>query len=253
MAEEQPGNDVSSYSDPIYDRIERINRALARHWRILVIIVLVIVAAVTTLSNMDSSSPEALSATAYSEAADDSEKLQAVANDENILAEFRFKAANDLLQQALADNKIEEANKMLTLVEAQAKAADSSTLKMHALMSKGSIQSQSGEFDAAIATYGEALRLSRSSEEKSAKYMAQFNKAALEIRQADKNEDQEIAKELRTNAYYALDQLRNQEDINNTSLQQAAEYAYYDLIRSHPSLVDDGSSESTEEETAPAE
>lgn len=253
MAEEQPANDVSSYSDPIYDVLERVNRSLAKNWRIIAIIILILVAGITYLLNSSTSTAEAVSATAYTEAAGDADKLKAVAADASILPAFRFRAANDLLKMALSDNKLDEAQQHLSAVEAQAKASGSDQLQMYALISKASLQSQAGEIEAAINTYTSAIQAGRKSNDQAANLLAQFNKAALQVTLANKIEDAEQAKTLREDAFFAFDNLRQDQELNNTSLQQASEYAYYDLLRKFPALNPDNEAEALSTEETPTE
>ena len=253
MAEEQPANDVSSYSDPIYDVLERVNRSLAKNWRIIAIVILILVAGITYLLNSSTSTAEAVSATAYTEAAGDADKLKAVAADAGILPAFRFRAANDLLKMALRDNKLDEAKQHLGAVEAQAKAAGSEQLQMYALISKASLQSQAGEIEAAINTYSSALQAGRKSDDQAASLLAQFNKAALQVTLANKVEDAEQATMLREDAFFAFDNLRQDQELNNSSLQQASEYAYYDLLRKYPALNPDNETEAPSTEETPAE
>ena len=241
MADENPANDVSSYSDPIYDRLERVNRVLASNWRLITIVILAAVIGLTVLGNSGGNSAEAQSATAYNNAAGDADKLKAVAADSSILAEFRFQAANDLVQQALDNDKLEEAQQYLTVASEQAQAAKSDKLKMYAHISTAALQSEAGELEAAINSYSEALAIGRNSDFKAAGYLAQFNKAQLQIRAAASTEDASVANELRSSALSTLDQLRSAQGsaqgLNGSRLQEAAEYSYYDLLRKFPALA----------------
>lgn len=241
MAEPQD-NDVSSYSDPIYDRLEGVKRFLANNWLLLAIIVLSVVVVITALNNMDTNTPESRSATAYNDARGDKEKLKALTANSDMVATFRFKAANDLFQMALDDKDLDQARQYLSTVEEQARASQSSELKLYAAISRASFQHQAGELEAALQTYEEALRSSTAVKEvKAGRYLAQFNQAQVQIAYAASLEDQEQAMQLRERARDTLDQLRVDITLENSGsrLQQAAEYSYWNLLRAFPSLAQD--------------
>ncbi len=257
MADQMPGNDVSSYSDPIYDRLEGINKFLAKNWLLLSIVILGVVITLTAINTMDGSSEAARGAIAYTDAGGDTDKLIALCQDESIVPEFRFQAANDLVQIYLdkntEDGSLDKANEYLSLAASQAKLTENSEkLSMYALISKAALQDQAGEIEAALQTYQEALRKGSSGDYKAARYIAKFNRAQLLVLHAASIEDKEEASTLRQDALLTYEELRSDNGLanNRSRLQDAATYAYWSLLRAYPDLQEE---EELPSEDAPVE
>jgi peptide subunit release factor RF-3 len=147
----------------------------------------------------------------------------------------------EIVQERLErEDDLDLARQYLAVVEEQAKASASGELALYAAISRACLQHQAGELSAALQTYDLALATSKSVKElKAGRYLAQFNQAQVQIAYAAGLEDQEQADVLRQQARDTLDLLRVDITLKDvrSRLQEAAEYSYWDLLRSFPALA----------------
>jgi len=106
----------TSYSDPFYDRMERFLRALLRRWVLVLAIVIAVAAATVWYRHVTANTPESRSATSHQLALQklhtgEDMALRDLVQDEEILAEFRARAANDLANHLIARERAAEAEK----------------------------------------------------------------------------------------------------------------------------------------------
>lgn len=255
MADDTENPQISSYSDPIYDRLESFNRLLAKYWILLslliittVVIVLIIRAA--QLENPDSASASAFITAKDKVSTDDASALIALMDDPEITDEFRVLSANVLIQHFLDKNDSDQARSYLKIAQDLSKnLAEQSKapyLQSYIALSKAAIQTKAGDFAAALITYDEVESLARNvAFAATSKFTAQFNRADLQVRVADTTDDAAEATELRQQALETYNQLRSEEALTRSDLGPASEYAYYDLLRTHPELASEDADDST--------
>ena len=150
---------TTSYSDPIYDRLEQVAQRIRRlKWLIIGVLLACIVLGLwlrATLKN----NPGATSAVAYAEAreqADDAERskrLDALLKDEKTTPYFKARAALDLAQVALLAAKVDEARNLVAQAKGFASGAGQPELDLIVRLGEGAVAEDAKDLDAALAAY----------------------------------------------------------------------------------------------------
>ncbi|MFW5845989.1 MAG: hypothetical protein ACOCXJ_07165 [Planctomycetota bacterium] len=154
MAEQNPGQPLTdtSYSDPLYDRLERLSHFLGRRWLLVLVAFIATVVAGLFMLEQRRSTPDAASAGRYMQAQEKQEELLAFAQDQAESVEFRARARIELAQMGLQDGASAEAldhvEEALELLEQE----DFPGLELSARLSKAAAQTQAGEYEAALDT-----------------------------------------------------------------------------------------------------
>lgn len=150
---------TTSYSDPIYDRLEALSHRVRRaRWAIIAAIVAA-VALGLGLRAYFNHRPEASSAVAFIKANDEADAgkrsaaLQALVGDEAATPFFRAKAALELCQEALTAGKPADAKGWAAKASAAAAQAQDDELSLAARLSEAAVAEDAGELDAAFAHY----------------------------------------------------------------------------------------------------
>ncbi len=155
---------TTSYSDPIYDRLESVAQRLTRRLGLVLFALLVGIVIAVIIHSRLQESPQAASANAFLKAKNqleeadrerDAEKagklnaalaaLQAVASDDKITPFFRGRAFIELVQQDLSANKLGEAKAHAAKALEFATQSQDSELKLKAELSAAAVQLQAGE------------------------------------------------------------------------------------------------------------
>lgn len=149
----------SSYSDPIYDRLDTVAQRISRRWPLLVLLLLIIVATAVTLRMAFFRSPSAASASAYVEAMEaegDDAKLAALkklVDDAAATDYFRGRAACELVQDALDKKQPAEAKKYAEQAVAFAAKGGDADLQLNARLSLAAAHEDAGEYADALKSY----------------------------------------------------------------------------------------------------
>ena len=155
---------TTSYSDPIYDRLESVAQRLTRRLGLVILALLVGIAVAVIIHSRMQESPEAASASAFTKAQDqveeanrerDAEKaaklaaaltaLQGVASNEKITPFFRSRAFIELVQQDLSANHLGEGKAHAAKALELATQSQDSELRLKAELSVAAVQLQAGE------------------------------------------------------------------------------------------------------------
>ncbi len=154
---------TTSYSDPIYDRLESVAQRLTRRLGLVLLALLVFLVVAVVVHARLQDSPEAASANAYTKAReqlDEAERerdpvkaakvaaaltaLQGVAANEKITPFFRGRAFIELVQQDLNANNLGEAKAHAAKAVEYALASQDSELQLKAELSAAAVQLQAG-------------------------------------------------------------------------------------------------------------
>jgi tetratricopeptide (TPR) repeat protein len=151
----------SSYSDPIYDRLDTVAQRISRRKPLILFVLVLVVAGAIVTRVLLIRSPIAASATSYSKAMDEkdaaakSNALQKVMNDGSVTDYFRGRAANELVQLSLNERETAEAKKYAEqAVDFAAKSTDAD-LQLNARLSLAAANEDAGDFDEALKSYRE--------------------------------------------------------------------------------------------------
>ena len=160
--EDLPPNTASSYSDPIYDRLEGANSWLGRNWLIVVAAAIAIIAGALYWRSASNHTPYADDARRLYVA--DRESLEqgatpllAVMNDETIDATLRAEAG--LRAAAILQDGNNRAEAKSALSTALGLAGTDQSLRLSIILSQAAVAEDEQQYDAAISSYREAQTL----------------------------------------------------------------------------------------------
>ena len=155
---------TTSYSDPIYDRLELVAQRI-RHLKWLILgLILVCICLGLWLRAKLKHNPDAISAVAYAEALDLSEDDKRKTQLETLLANgeatpfFRARAALDLAQVALLAGKLDDAKGLVDQAKAFAVDAKSPELALIVSLAQGAVAEDGKDYDTALAAYEKVVR-----------------------------------------------------------------------------------------------
>jgi len=150
---------TTSYSDPIYDRLEALSHRVRRARWVIVAAIIVAVALGLGLRAYFNHRPEATSAVAYIKARDAAKPdertnaLKALADDAATTPFFRAKAAIELCQDAITAGNAADAKSWASKASAAAALANDPEMSLAARLSEGAVAEDAGELDTALAHY----------------------------------------------------------------------------------------------------
>jgi hypothetical protein len=154
----EPGPSTS-YSDPIYDRLESVAQRLTRRIGWVVAMLIVVVAVAVLIRTMLRDSKEPMTGHAYLKAAEERdetkrrEALKAVVEDATSTPFFRAVALFELTQEALKQDQIPEAKVHAGRATEAAKAALDDDLILAARLNQAAVTLQAKDYDAAAQDY----------------------------------------------------------------------------------------------------
>ncbi len=149
----------SSYSDPIYDRLDTVAQRVARRWPLLVLALLLIIGIAVGLRHFAASDPETNSAFAYIAALHESDDikrsaaLNAVAQDSGKTPFFRARAHLDLIQQYLLKPDLARAREHGDAAVTLARDSEDAGLEFEARLAQAAIAEDAGELETALKHY----------------------------------------------------------------------------------------------------
>lgn len=149
---------LSSYSDPVYDRLDNLSRQVRRQWWLFATVLVVMVLGAVVVRLLLDRHPEAASASAFvaADAMEEAKRpgaLEAMASADGQTAFFRARAAIELIQTALERNDLPKARQWAELAEKQAQASADDDLQLAARLSAAAIDLQEGKAEAAEKRY----------------------------------------------------------------------------------------------------
>ena len=154
MADPQTPEELSSYSDPLYDRMEGIANRLGQRWWLYVIAVILAVVIAFVMRDILGRSPDAAAHHRYQTAAD-TEALIDLSRDESMTAEFRVHAAIEAAQDLLLSGEIDEAEALIRAAGPLATSSrhESRSLSLVKDLSLAAVHEEVGEFETALTLY----------------------------------------------------------------------------------------------------
>lgn len=233
MTDEAP---LSSYSDPIYDRLEGIVRVLGRRWWAILAVALATVVLAMALQRSAVHTPAADGALALREARQDGpDALQALAEDESILAEFRAKAALAAVKELPADSDPERIDGLLILAASQAQIDDNRSLQLAVALGQAAVLEDRGEHQRAFEAY--ASIEARAGAFPVHAFQAALGSARCLLAQAEQADDPEASLELQHRAADTLDAISRDIRAGSEGLVEIASLMLEDLRRRNPALA----------------
>ncbi len=149
----------SSYSDPIYDRLDTVAQRVAKRWPLLLLALLLIIGIALIVRHVAASDPETSSAFAYLDAQDETdvvkrtERLTAVAHDDGNTAFFRARAHLELVQHHLLAPDLVRAREHADAAVALARSGEDAGIEFEARLAQAAIAEDAGELDSALKAY----------------------------------------------------------------------------------------------------
>jgi tetratricopeptide (TPR) repeat protein len=223
MASELPPGVDSSYSDPIFDRLEIVNSWLARNWKLVVVAVVVVIAAALFIRSQGQHTPLADDARQLFTADRDSainnpQPLLAVLNDSSIDAIIRAEAGLRAAALQQEDGKHSEA--YATLLKASEAAPNDDALQISIQLSQGALAEDQQQFDAAIQAYQQAqTRIATTPNTSGLNFVAGLGIARANLAKASTAEADEAAT-LRAAAVTALESLSSNTEAGTEAFQR---------------------------------
>ena len=166
MAQLPDTTPTTSYSDPIYDRLEGFSQQLSRRWWLYVaVLILVIIAAGAFHRLVIQSAPEAAAAALYLKAqgervpAKRTAEFRGLLDNSAVTPYFKARAAVEVVQQLLEDGKIDEARVMAQQAVDFAHADGQDAIQLVAQLTQAAVQEQAGDAATAETSYAQAERL----------------------------------------------------------------------------------------------
>ena len=170
---------TTSYSDPIYDRLEQVAHRIRRLKWLILGLIMVFICLGLWLRAVLKRNPDAVSAVAYVEALEAPEgdkrtsHLQALLANDKATPFFRARAALDLAQVALLASKIDEAKGLVEKAKGFAVEAKSPELALIVSLAQGAVAEDGKDYDTALAAYEKVVR------DAGAKFVVHFLTAAI--------------------------------------------------------------------------
>lgn len=253
---ESPGapETLTSYSDPLYDRLEGVVRQMGRKWWLIAILILIIAGAAVVMQQRAQQAPEAASALAVQQATDEGiDALAAVADDPEVLPEFRARAALEAANLALQAGEADRAASLLATAETQAAATPLQDLQLTITASQAAVLEEQGAYEDAAARYTQVVDRTAASLP-GLNLLATLGAARSTMLQAQNTEDPAQAAELRALAHEQFTFASERSVEGAEQLIQYARFQRYDLERRHPELAGGEAAASPESATGtPAE
>lgn len=248
MADDTPPGSASeqtSYSDPLYNRLEVIVEWLGKRWGLAVGVVAAVVIASLLAQYAGSYSADAASADALlqAEAASDPiVALGALVADSSHTAEFRSQAGITLavrhLDEFAPDKATGPAEQAVALATGLATAANAKprhqALHAAALLTLAAAYEQQDRLEDALALLDEVTSRYEAVQPDYG-VQAGIRASLIRIELAERASDGETAQELRQRAWEDLDIYRRSQAPDE--LTRIAEWQYYELQRLHPDLA----------------
>lgn len=239
MAETPPDapDTLSSYSDPLYDRLEGVVRSLGRKWWVIVLLALVSAAAAVVIHQRAQQVPEAASAAAFLDAVNEGlEELVVVAEDEAVLPEFRARAALEAANLSLAEGDAERAARLLETAEAQAALTPRKDLQLTILASQAAVLEEQGAWEDAAALYSQVADKTAAGQP-GLNLVAILGSARTTRAQAEATTDPELKLELLGLAHEQFTFAADREVPGAETYNRYARLQRYDLERRHPQIL----------------
>lgn len=275
MAKDQAPDGIpteTSYSDPLYDRLERAANWLGKRWIAVVIGTVLAVVIALVLRSLDANTPEAASNLAVGRATDALERsrlgqmgmggdpaaiaasiaeVTALIDDEGVLPKYRAKAAISLSDHYLVSGDTAAAITAAERAVSLAQASDDQRIVVTAHLSLGAANEDAGNLGAALSAYTSADQLGGSFPTE--QQLAAIYLGRVLIAQGDATDDQATSETSYRRAIAILSRYARpvsqpgqaQEILNENAL-----FLLLDLYRRQPHLKPDAAPATTE--TAPA-
>jgi len=149
----------TSYSDPIYDRLDSLADRLKRHWKLMVVVLLVAVGAFAIAREVMQHDPNASSAQAYAKAMEEStaierdSALEALSRRTDITPYYQVRALCELAQSALLKGEKTASAGHLNKAAELAKLVGDRELDLQVALSQAAVAEEGKDYDGALALY----------------------------------------------------------------------------------------------------
>jgi hypothetical protein len=237
MADQRPDVPATetSYSDPIYDRLEQFSHGLQRRWPLVLLLFVVAVVTGLVVQGYRQSSPEAESARLFMEASGDRAALvELVANEEQVSGLYRARGFMELVQLDIDDQEFDQAIEHADQGLAIAQQVGEDSLIASLRLSLAAAQRAADKPEDALATLAAVERAAV--DLPMHRFEAQLAQARLLDALASEGADQAEQDEWLQQALVILEPLRLESGSGHGRLIDAARFLYFDIIRRYPRL-----------------
>ncbi|GDY13699.1 hypothetical protein LBMAG53_25770 [Planctomycetota bacterium] len=154
MSDDAP---ISSYSDPIYDRLDAFGQHLRRQWPVYVLAIVLVTITTVVVATVMRNRPDATAAAEFSLAIEEqdeakrAEKLKQVGA--GTKSAFRVIALNELVGLKLKANDLAAARTTAEEAVAAADAGEDAHLQLVTRLSQAAVSAQAGDYPAAAEAY----------------------------------------------------------------------------------------------------
>lgn len=159
---------VTSYSDPVYDRLEGLSQKIRQRMALFIAALVAAVVIAVVMHQWLQNTPMAASAAAFiragehrqdpAKAATVAEEYRKLVEDPAILPLFRTRACIELTQMALSAGKLDEARTHIAKAAEQAAGQENLDLSLAVQLSRAAVELQAGELAKAEETYAKVER-----------------------------------------------------------------------------------------------
>lgn len=232
-----PAGPSTSYSDPIYERLESAKGFLARRWPFYLLMVVVVTALVLGIRWWRSQSPEASSAVTYAEAqAKGRDALRPLLTDTAITPGYRARAGLALALEEQKQGRPAEALAALAQVKPAAHESQDPVLLATVILSEAALHEEAASWDAAATAYRQAQQLS-GAQHGAHTLTALLGQARVAMAQAAAAPDAATALSLRQAAKGHLDSAVSESRGGSEPLVRLALYQLEQLKLRHPEVL----------------
>lgn len=148
---------ISSYSDPIYDRLDAFGQHLRRQWPVYVLAIVLITITTVVVATVMRNRPDAAAAAEFSLAVEEQDEAKRAEKLANVGAggksAFRVIALNELVGLKLKANDLAGARTTAAEAVAAADAGEDAHLQLVTRLSQAAVSAQAGDYPAAAEAY----------------------------------------------------------------------------------------------------
>lgn len=224
----------TSYSDPLYDRLEGFFRNVAARWGLVILAIVAVLIVLVIVKFRREHSAAAESYALCQDVGRDTEKKPALLDNPKVTDLDKSKIASELASRAMREKKPQDAEKYSKQgLEFAKKAGNARMTALHRL-NLAAIAANAGEVSKALELY---QQVEKAKDAKTEAAMGQLGSIVTGLAVAAECKDPAKMLQHRQEAYDSLKDLRDLRDPGTEPLVDLANYLIADLVRQHPEVL----------------